>query len=74
MDATDVASILGAFTGANFHAVNSLNREFDTKKVEIIILKEELEQVRKQHEGQITNLVKTSNDRYNQLQVKNVSL
>ena len=65
MDATDAASILGAFTGANFHAVNTLNKEFDKKKEEIIILKEELEQIRKQHEDQITNLVKTSDDRYN---------
>ena len=56
-----------ALEGANFHAVNSLNRVFDKKKVEIIRLKEELEQVRKQHEDQITNLVKTSDDRYNEL-------
>ena len=74
VDATDVASVLGAFTGANFHSINTLNMEFDKKKVEIIRLKEELEHVRKQHEDQITNLVKTSDDRYNELQVKNVAL
>ena len=74
MDATDAASISGAFTGANFHAVNTLNKEFDKKKAEIIRLKVELEHVRKQHEDQITNLVKTSDDSYNELQVKNVSL
>ena len=43
VDATDVASILGDFTSANFHDVNYLNREFDKKKEEIIILKDELE-------------------------------
>ena len=31
VDATDAASVLGAFTGANFHAVTTLNREFDKK-------------------------------------------
>ena len=33
-----------------------------------------MEQVRKQHEDQITNLVKTYYDRYNELQVNNVAL
>ena len=42
MYATDANSVLGDFTGANFHVVNILNREFDKKKEEIIILKEEL--------------------------------
>ena len=42
VDAMDVAFVLEAFTGANFHAVNTLNKEFDKKKEEIIILKEEL--------------------------------
>ena len=32
VDAVDTASALGAFTGANFHAIDSLNREFDKKK------------------------------------------
>ena len=41
--ATDAASILGAFTGANFDVVNTLNREFDKQKAEIVSLKEELE-------------------------------
>ena len=63
MDATDIASILGAFTGANLDVLNTLNREFDKQKAEIIILKEELEQVKRQHE-----------DRYDELQVKNVAL
>ena len=31
VDAIDVASVLGDFTGANFHAVTTLNREFDKK-------------------------------------------
>ena len=43
VDATDVASILGAFTGANFHAVTTLNKEFDKKKAKVIRLNEELE-------------------------------
>ena len=30
--ATDVASILGAFTGANMDDVNSLNRDFDKQR------------------------------------------
>ena len=32
LDATDTAVALGAFIGANFHAVNTLNREFDRIK------------------------------------------
>ena len=32
VDATDATSILGDFTGANFDAVNTLNREFDKQK------------------------------------------
>ena len=43
VDATDAASILGAFTCANFDAINTMNREFDKKKAEIVRLKEELE-------------------------------
>ena len=43
MDAIDVASILGAFTGANFDVVTTLKREIDKQKVEIVSLKEELE-------------------------------
>ena len=30
--AIDVASVLGDFTGANFDAMNTLNREFDKQK------------------------------------------
>ena len=61
--ATDVASILESFTGTNFDAVNTLNREFDKQKAEIVSLKEELEQFKRQHEN-----------RYDELQEKNVSL
>ena len=46
MDSTDAASILGAFTGANFDVVNTLNREFDKQKAEIVRLEEELEQLK----------------------------
>ena len=35
VDAADTASTLGAFTSAKFHAIDSLNREFDKKKEEI---------------------------------------
>ena len=63
MYATDTASILGAFTGANFDVVNTLNREFDKQKAEIVRLKEDMEQVKIQHE-----------DRYDELQVRNVAL
>ena len=37
--ATDAASVLGDFTGANQDAVNSLSREFDKQKAEIVNLK-----------------------------------
>ena len=63
MDAIDAASVLGDFTGANFDAVNTLNKEFDKQKVEIVRLKEELEQVKRQQK-----------DRYDELQVRNVAL
>ena len=46
MDAIDATSVLGAFTGANFDVVNTLNREFDKQKAEIVRLKEELEQLK----------------------------
>ena len=48
--ATNVASVLQMSIGANLDAVNSLNREFDKKKAEIVSLKEALEQLKKQHE------------------------
>ena len=63
MDATDTTSVLGAFTGANFDVVNTLNWEFDKQKAKIVRLKEELEQVKRQHE-----------DRNDELQVMNVAL
>ena len=48
--ATDAASVLGAFIGANMDVVNSLNKEFDKQNPEINILKEALEKLKKQHE------------------------
>ena len=48
--AMDVASVLGAFTGANLDVVNNLNREFGKQKAEIVSLKEALEKLKKQHE------------------------
>ena len=65
---------MGAFTCANFNAVNTLNREFDRRKEDIRKLKEELEQIKREHEAHIANLMKTSQDKYNEVQVKNVSL
>ena len=41
--AIDVASVLGAFTGANLDALNNLNRYFDKQKAEIVSFKEALE-------------------------------
>ena len=61
--ATDVASVLGDFTAANFDVVNTLNQEFDKQKAEIVRLKEELEQLKRQHEN-----------RCDELQEMNVSL
>ena len=42
-----IATALGAFIGANLHAVNTLNREFDRRKEEIRKLKEYLENTRR---------------------------
>ena len=61
--ATDATSVLGAFTGANLNVVNSLNREFDKQKAEIVSFKEALEQLKKQHEA-----------KQDELQMKNVTL
>ena len=47
----------------NFDVVSTLNIEFDKQKVKIVRLKEELEQIKRQHE-----------DMYDELQVNNVSL
>ena len=38
--ATDATFVLGDFKGASLDVVNSLNREFDKQKVEIVNLKE----------------------------------
>ena len=61
--ATDATSVLGAFIGDNLDVVNSLNREFDKQKVEIVSLKETLEQHKKQHEA-----------KQDELQMKNFTL
>ena len=61
--ATYVTFVLGTFTGANMDAINSLNREFDKQKAEIISLKVALEKLKKQHE-----------DKQDDLQLKNVAL
>jgi len=61
---------LGAFTGANIHAVSNLNREFDRRKEEITQLKEELEKSKREHEAHVADLMKTSEDKYNELRVK----
>ena len=63
MDAIDAESLLGDFIGSNFDVVNSLNKKFDKQKVEIVSLKEALEQLKKQHEA-----------KQDELQMKNVTL
>ena len=40
VDAANTTVALGAFTGANLHDVNTLNRELDMRKEEITQLKE----------------------------------
>ena len=74
VDAVDTATALGAFTGANIHVVSNLNREFDRRKEEITQLKEELEKSKKEHESHVDDLMKTSKDKYNELQVKSAFL
>ena len=67
VDAIDTVAALGAFTGANIHAVSNLNREFDKRKEEITQLKEELEKSKREHEAHVVDLMKTSKDKYNEL-------
>ena len=74
VDVADIASALGSFTGAKFHAIHYLNKEFDKKKEQIIKLKEELEQTKKEHEAHIAYLMKISEDKCNELKEKNNSL
>ena len=65
---------MGAFTGANLDVVNTLNKEFDRREQEITQLKEELEKTKREHEAHVADLMKTSEDKYNELQVKSASL
>ena len=74
VDAANTASVLGAFTGANLHTINSLNRVFDKKKEEITKLKEELEQTKKEHEAHVADLMKIYEDKCNEPKEKNTSL
>jgi len=74
VDAADTAAALGAFIGANIHAISNLNREFDRRKEEITQLKEELEKSKREHEAHVADLMKTSEDKYNELQVKSAFL
>ena len=67
MDAADTASVLGAFTSANLHAINYLNMGFDKQKEEITKLKEELEESIKEHKAHVVDLMKISDDRFNEL-------
>ena len=43
VDAVETPTMLGAFTGTNLDAVNTLNREFDKRKEEISRLGEKLD-------------------------------
>ena len=65
---------MGAFTGANIHAISNLNREFDRRKEEITQLKEELEKSKREHEAHVSDLMQTSEDKYNELQLESAFL
>ena len=74
VDVVDTASIWGAFKRTNLHAINSFNRAFDKQKEEIIKLKGELECTKKEHEDHVVDLMKITEDKCNELHVKNTSL
>ena len=63
VEVIDTTIALGAFTGANLNAVNTLNMEFDRMKEEISNLKEELDDVKRQHEAHVENIEKSSKDK-----------
>ena len=59
---------------ANLNVVNTLNMEFDKRKEEISKLEEELDKTRREHDYDVFNLKKVSQNRLNELQLKNTSL
>ena len=65
---------MGRFTGANLHVVYTLKREFDRRKEQIRKMKEDLENTIREHEAHVTDLMKTSEDKYNEIHVKSASL
>ena len=74
VDAVDTTTALGAFTGANLDAVNTLNRELERRKEEIIKLEEELDRTKREHNAYVVDLKRASENRLNELQLKNTSL
>ena len=74
VDAVDTTTTLGAFTGANFDAVNTLSRELDRRKTKISKLEEELDITRREHNAYLADLKRASENRLNELQLKNTSL
>ena len=74
MDVVDTATALGAFTGANLDVVNTLNKEFYRIKEEITKLEEELDRTRREHDAYVANIKRVSENRLNELQLKNTSL
>ena len=65
---------MGAFTGANLDAVNTLNREFDIIKEEISKLEEEMDRSRREHNAYVDDLKRASENWLNELKLKNTSL
>ena len=74
VDVVDTTTALGAFTGANLDAVNTLNRELERRKEEIIKLEEELDRTKREHNAYVVDLKRASENRLNELQLKNTSL
>ena len=63
----DIATSLGAFTGANLDAVNTLNMELDIRKEEISKLEEELDRTKREHKAYVVDIVKASEDKFKEL-------
>ena len=74
VDAVDTTKYLGAFTGENLDAINTLNMELDRIKEEISKLKEELDRTKRGHNTYVADLKREYEDMFNELELKNTSL